>query len=116
MPMQAGYLNIIADAGAAAITYIGLGDTANTEITGGSPAYVRKAVTWTASTAGIVRPTGNITFDIPAGVTVSNWKTYPSSVSTIATYGGSTLAAEVYAGQGQYILLAASTSITHTST
>jgi len=43
------------------------------EVTGGSPAYARKAATWTANAAtGIISPTTGIpaTFDIPAGTTV----------------------------------------------
>lgn len=38
------------------------------ELTGGAPAYARKAVTWTAASAGDVsKDAGNPVFDVPAG-------------------------------------------------
>jgi hypothetical protein len=44
------------------------GASAGTEPTGGSPAYARKALTWSAADAGVV--TASATFDIPAGTTI----------------------------------------------
>lgn len=35
-----------------------------TEVTGGSPAYARKALTWSAPSAGVI--TASATFDVPA--------------------------------------------------
>lgn len=35
------------------------------EATGGSPAYARKAITWSAPTNGVI--TATVTFDVPAG-------------------------------------------------
>lgn len=35
-----------------------------TEVTGGSPAYARKALTWGSPTAGVI--TASATFDVPA--------------------------------------------------
>lgn len=41
------------------------------EVTGGSPAYARKALTWTAGASdGIV--TASATFDVPTGTTVTH--------------------------------------------
>jgi hypothetical protein len=41
------------------------------EVTGGSPAYARKALTWAAgSVDGVV--TASATFDVPAGATVTH--------------------------------------------
>lgn len=113
MAMLAAYLNAIRDHGQSLITHIGLFD-GGTEITGGSPAYARKAVTWVDDGDGVSRPNANLVFDIPAGADVTGWRGF--SASTAGTdYGGETLATESYTGQGTYTLLAASTSITHTA-
>lgn len=40
------------------------------EVTGGSPAYARKALTWGAASGGVV--TATVTFDVPAGTTVTH--------------------------------------------
>lgn len=112
MAMDSGYLNAIADHGAGLITHIGLVDDVGTEITGGSPAYARQAVTWTSASGGTVRPTADLTFDIPSGVTVGGWRGY--SASTAGTnYGGESLTNEAFASQGEYTLLSASTGILH---
>jgi hypothetical protein len=46
------------------------GTTGASEVTGGSPAYARKALTWTAGTTGTA--TSSATFDVPTGVTVTH--------------------------------------------
>ena len=112
MAMLTAYLDAIANAGGALITYIGLFNGA-TEITGGTPAYARKAVTWTASSSGLIRPTANLDFDVPAG-TIDNWKGF-TAVTGGTGYGGETVTTEVFAAQGIYRLLAASTGIQHTA-
>jgi hypothetical protein len=106
------YRNLIADAGAAAITHIGLVDETGTEITGGDPAYARKAVTWTTASDGTIRPNANIVFDIPAAVTVGGWRGY-SAASGGTNYGGKSVTNEVFTGQGEYTLLASATGINH---
>ena len=39
------------------------------EVTGGSPAYARKTITWGTATNGVI--TGTCTFDVPSGTTVT---------------------------------------------
>jgi hypothetical protein len=39
------------------------------EVTGGSPAYARKAITWGAPSGGVI--TATVTFDVPASTTVT---------------------------------------------
>lgn len=54
-------------------THLGLHTTvgqSGTEVTGGSPAYARKAVTWGAAASRTKDLSGALTFDIPAGTTV----------------------------------------------
>ena len=43
------------------------GSTGTSEATGGSPAYARKAVSWSAASAGAASVTSPPTFDAPAG-------------------------------------------------
>jgi hypothetical protein len=115
MTVNAAYLNAIADNGNP-ITHIGLTDT-GVEISGGSPAYARKPVTWTAGGNGAdddgqIRPTANLEFDIPAGADVDGWQGY-SALTGGTAYGVTALTLEAFAAQGTYTLLAASTAINH---
>lgn len=111
MPMNATYRNALATEGGSLITHIGLLNS-GTELTGGTPAYARKAVTWTAASDGLIRPNADLTFDVPAGATVNEWRGY-SAASGGTDYGGASLTAEAYGGQGTYKLLAASSGIAH---
>ena len=114
MAMNTTYLNEIADDGGAYITYIGLVDSGGTEISGGSPAYARQAVSWTSASGGTIRPSADLTFDIPSGETVGGWRGYSAS-SSGTEYGGESLTNESYASQGEYTLLASGTGILHSS-
>src|SRR5688572_10626180 len=64
------------DESATQITHVGIFTNADpgtgtnftgTEATGGSPAYARQAVTWSAAAAGVKTNTSTLTFDVPAG-------------------------------------------------
>lgn len=109
MAMNTAFLDALALHADTLITHIALFDGA-AEITGGSPAYARQAVTWTAPSSGLIRPTGDLTFNIPAGATVDGWRGF-TALSGGTDYGGEALTAEVYAGQGEYVLEAAATGI-----
>lgn len=112
MSMNVTYRNLIANAGAAVITHIGLVDETGTELTGGDPAYARKAVTWLTAALGVIRPNADLTFDIPAITTVGGWVGYSASTGGTA-YGGQELTNEAFVGQGQYKLIATGTGILH---
>lgn len=112
MAMATSYLNATATSGAALITHIGLVNGSGTEISGGS--YARKAVTWGTAASGTIRPTADLTFDIPAGATVAGWRGF-TALTAGTNHGGADLTSEAYSGAGQYVLLAASTGITHTA-
>jgi hypothetical protein len=47
----------------------GTAGNATNEVTGGTPAYARKAINWGAAANGVT--TGSATFDVPAGTTVT---------------------------------------------
>jgi hypothetical protein len=107
--MNAAFKTALAAYGSGLITHIGLFNGA-TEITGGSPAYARKAVTWTGS--GAVRsPSANLVFDVPAGATVTNWRGF-TALTGGTDYEGAALTSTAFSNQGTYTLLAASTNIT----
>lgn len=107
--VNSAYLNAIAAANP--ITHIGLVDETGTELTGGSPAYARLPTDWTAASDGDVLLDANLTFDVPA-VTVGGWRGF-SALTGGTAYGGKDLTNEVFAAQGEYTLLAASTGINH---
>jgi hypothetical protein len=113
MAMAQNYLDAIANHGGTLITHIGLVNGSEAEPTGGDPAYARKAVTWTtASGDGMIRPTGNLVFDVSAGFSVRGWRGY-TALTGGTNRGGAALTQEDYAGQGTYTLLAASTAVDH---
>lgn len=83
--------NAAADGVAAVYTWLSLWDGdpqgSGTEISGGSPAYARKSVTWGAASGGQRAATNvPIVFDVPA-CTVTHWAVH--SAVTGGTLGGS---------------------------
>jgi hypothetical protein len=110
--LNTAYLNFLATAADTEITHIGLFDDLGVELTGGSPAYARQAVTWTAPSNGLIRPTADLVFDVPAGAVVAEWRGFDAATSG-TDYGGELLPNESYTGQGTYTLEAASTGIDH---
>lgn len=108
--------NIALDAVAAAITHLGLannviGSGSAGELSGGSPAYARKAATWGAAASGSVALTGSYAFDIPPAETVRR-ATFHSALTAGTYYGDGELTDETYAGQGTYTLTGGTLSIT----
>lgn len=99
--------NVGVDAIAAQVTRLALhtgdpggADAALNEISGGSPAYARKAVTWNAAAAGSADDsTGAIVFDVPATTVawISGWNTAGTQ-----RYFKKAVTNEVFAAQGTY--------------
>ena len=95
--------NAMLNALGALITYVGLLDETDTEITGGSPAYERKAITWAAADAGEMAASNTPEFDVPASTTVS--KVIFMSASVAGTkYAEADVDDEVFTNQGTYTL------------
>lgn len=107
--MNTAFIDALALQADVLITHIALFGNGS-EVTGGSPAYARLAVTWTAPSGGLIRPTGNLVFNIPAAGVVDEWRGF-TAITAGTDYGGEVLTEEVFAGQGTYTLLAASTAI-----
>lgn len=80
------------------------GTTGVNEVSGGSPAYGRKAITWNAAASANLDNNANPVFDVPAATTVTHFGVW--SASTGGTfYGGDALSdPETFAGQGTYTL------------
>lgn len=75
--------------------------TVTGEVTGGAPAYARKAISWGAPSAGVI--TATVTFDVPASTTV----TFAGvcSASTGATLlDRVSVTSQTFAAQGTYQL------------
>ncbi len=79
------------------------GTTGASELTGGSPAYARKAVTWNAAAASNIDQANAPVFDVPGGSTVA-FVGYWSGEATPVFLGSDPVTAESYAAQGTYTL------------
>jgi len=86
--------------------------TAGNEVSGGSPAYARKAITFNAAATGEKEDDGTIlTFDVPAGTTVTHIGYYDAlTVGTLKGYDAIT--SEVFASQGELKVNSVTLSIT----
>jgi hypothetical protein len=77
-------------------------NSASNEVTGGSPAYARKAITWAAATGGAMDETTSPVFDVPAGTTVA-WVSFWNTAGTVR-YLKKDVTDEVFGAQGTYTL------------
>lgn len=94
-----------------AALYVGLLNDSDVEISGGSPAYARKAVTWgTAASGAISASNVPIVFDVPAGAVVSKIAYY-SAVTGGTQYGIYDTVNETYGGQGTYSVTSLSVNL-----
>lgn len=115
MPASSDGKNFLVNAQAGEIDRISLhtadpGDNGANEVTGGSPAYARKTPTWAAvgGTPGERQLNADLDFDVPA-CTVAWAGLWKNSGSVF--HGKIDLTDEVFAAQGIYRLLAASTKL-----
>jgi len=99
--------NAMLNALGALITHAALftDDAATVEVSGGSPAYARKAVTWGAASGGSMSASNQPLFDIPPGTTVKAVG-FMSAVSGGTQYALANVVDEVFAGQGTYTVTA----------
>lgn len=79
------------------------GTTGTSEVTGGSPAYARKSVSWAAASAGALTTNAQIVFDVPASTTIKYVGFWSASTSG-TFYGHVTITNETFAGQGTYTI------------
>ena len=79
------------------------GDGGANEISGGSPAYTRKAHTWNSASAGSMDDSNAPVFDVPAGKTVKYVGMW-SLVTGGVFCGAAAVTNEAFAAQGTYTL------------
>jgi hypothetical protein len=77
-------------------------NSASNEVTGGSPAYARKAVAWNAASSGTATQNGDVVLDVPAGTTVS-WVSLWNTAGTVR-YLKKDVTDEVFGAQGTYTI------------
>jgi hypothetical protein len=88
------------------IAYVALltADSSGAEISGGSPAYARKAITWNSASSGNLDSSNTPVFDVPGGVTITHIGFF-SALTGGTYYGSSPLSAsETFGSQGQFEL------------
>lgn len=109
--------NAMLDHLATLITHIGLhsadpGTTGTSELTGGTPAYARKAITWAAAAAGVLSKDATaLVFDVEGGDTVA-FVGFWGALTVGTFYGSADVTDEVFGSQGTYTLTDADISVT----
>ncbi|MCA1569796.1 MAG: hypothetical protein LC798_05625 [Chloroflexi bacterium] len=115
MPLNNNAKNAMLDhlatlAGFASLHTADPGTTGTSEVTGGTPAYARKAITWNAAASANLDNNANPVFDVPAGTTVS-FVGFWSAATSGTFYGSADVTDEVYGAQGTYTLSDADISL-----
>lgn len=79
----------------------GTGSTVANEAAGGSPAYARKALTWSAPDIN-AQVTATVTFDVPAGT--YTYAGVATTASGATQFDSGAIASVTYASQAQHTL------------
>jgi hypothetical protein len=87
----------------------GAANTADNEVTGGSPAYAREAVAWSGAATGAMAQNGDVVFDVPASTTVT-WISGWNTAGTVR-YFKRLVTSEAFGAQGTYTVVAASSAL-----
>lgn len=118
MALDATALNVAADAVAALALRVaahtgdpGGANSASNEVTGGSPAYARKAIAWGAASGGVATASSSPVFDIPASTTVS-WLSLWNTAGTVRYSKKQLSANETFGAQGTLTITAATLTFT----
>lgn len=81
------------------------------EISGGSPAYARKAVTWNAAANGSMIASNQPVFDVPASTTIKAVGFWSAATSG-TQYGDDDVDEETFNNQGTYTATSTTLSLT----
>jgi hypothetical protein len=103
---------LVALAGFASLHTADPGTTGTSEVTGGTPAYARKAITWgSPATSSVAMAATLPVFNVPAATTIS-YLGYWSLATGGTFYGSRALSSpETYGGQGTYSITSATESV-----
>jgi hypothetical protein len=88
---------------------IGSGNT--NEVSGGTPAYARKGITWSAASSGNVDSSNQPQFDVPGSTTITRIG-FQTALTGGTYYGDAEITDEAYGGQGTYTLTDCDISLT----
>jgi hypothetical protein len=124
MPLSDNGRNASVNGLASAILFLSLhsadpGTTGAAELSGGTPAYARKAVpSWTTAASGSRSLSSAVTFDVASGTTVSHFGAWNQLAAGGTFYGGDALrdgsnnpVTETFGGQGTYTMTTATLTI-----
>lgn len=108
--------NIALDALGAVCTHLSLHTafpaTSGNEVTGGAPAYARKAITFAPAAAGSKALNGTLpVFDVPAGTTVMAVG-FNTALTVGTLHADDDITSETFGGQGTYTVSAGTISLT----
>jgi hypothetical protein len=84
--------------------------TGANEVTGGSPAYARKAITFATASSQQIAASTQPVFDVPASTTVT-YVGFFSAITTGTFLGSALVTSEAFGAQGTYTLTAATISL-----
>ncbi len=125
MPLSDNGRNSAVNGLASSASYLSLhsgdpGTTGANEITGGSPAYARKAATWGTAASGSRTLSSAVQFDVAASTQVSHFGTW-TALTGGNFLGGDALrdssnnaVVETFGGQGTYTLTTATLTVNAT--
>lgn len=118
MALSSAIRDSLANSTVSGATYMSLhtadpADTGVNEITGGTPVYARKPITWgAASGGGAVSITNSPVFDIPSGITPTHFGLWTAATGGTYRGGGPLAAPETFTAQGTYTVTRATVSVT----
>jgi len=90
------------------------GTTGTGEVTGGS--YLRQPITWQASDDGVKAIVGTLTFQIPAGTTITHFGTWNAASGGVFTGGAALAAPQAFVVGAPYVLTLSAASRTPPAT
>jgi hypothetical protein len=91
----------------------GVSGTSN-ELTGGTPAYARKAAVYNAASGGERLLSASVTFDVPAGASVQYVGKWDYNGGTMVFHGSDQVTTEAFGAQGQYTVTATTSKVSLT--
>lgn len=78
----------------------GAANGAANEVSGGSPAYARKAIAFSAAAGGVINPSADVDLDVPASTAVT-WASLWNTAGTVR-YAKKQVTTETFGAQGVY--------------
>ena len=89
-------------------------DGLSNELSGGTPAYARKACVYAAASGGERLLNADVTFDVPASTSVQYVGKWNYNGGTMIFHGSDQVTTETYGAQGQYIVKATTSKLSLT--